>query len=164
MSDIPVATLPSEVEFILSLGILKLLIAKYQPHFGDQSSFLGAAILNFAFLMPPSGIEEVERYRAENACLIEQQARLINLDFRLANAFSLLYSFMLIRLGPTDSERSSALTEMASELLIILRAPEEICNTNDPWEFLDFVRKCALDLIGGEPNLPPDALQENMSS
>jgi hypothetical protein len=54
---------------------------------------------------------------------------------------------MFILLGPTNFERTRALSDRASDLLIELRTPEEICGTSDPWVFLAYVRKFALDLI-----------------
>ena len=150
MSSIPFGAVPSEVEFMLCLGIVKMLQAKYGPHFGDQSKYLSVGILNFALETPP-GNEEAERYCEANRCLIEQQAHAIYLDFELADAFSILFSFVLVRLGPTDPERTAELVERASALHIMLRTTKEICPTDDAITFLQFVRKYASDLIEKEP-------------
>jgi hypothetical protein len=146
MSSIPFGAVPSEVEFMLCVGIGKMLQAKYGPHFGDQSKYLSIGILNFALETPP-GNEEAERYCEANRCLIEQQAHAIHLDFELAYAFSILFSFVLVRLGPTDPGRTAELVERASALHIILRTTKEICPTDDAITFLQFVRKYASDLI-----------------
>ena len=79
--------------------------------------------------------------------MIDLEARSICYHHELSDAFSLLYSFMFILLGPTNFERTRALSDRASDLLIELRTPEEICGTSDPWVFLAYVRKFALDLI-----------------
>jgi hypothetical protein len=124
---------------MLCVGIGKMLQAKYGPHFGDQSKYLSMGILNFVLATPP-GNEEAERYCEANRCLIEQQANAIHLDFELAYAFSILFSFVLVRLGPTDPERTAELMERASALHIILRTTNEICPTDDAITFLQFVR------------------------
>ena len=149
MSEPPFGALPSDVELLLVSGIGARLIRRYQPHFGDQSKFLAAAIINSAFLLPSGETEPVQRYLSEHGCLIEQQAQLIHLDPELADAFSLLYSFMLIRLGTNGPERSFALATRAGELRLWLRTPLEICNTSDATEFLAFVHDYATNLIGG---------------
>ena len=130
---------------MLCVGIGKMLQAKYSPDFGDQSKYLSMGILNFV-LAPPEN-EEAERYREANRCLIEQQAHAIYLDFELAYAFSILLSFVLVRLGPTDPERTAGLVERASALHITLRTTKEICPTDDAIAFLQFIRKYASDLI-----------------
>ena len=83
MSSIPFGAVPSEVEFMLCVGIGKMLQAKYGPHFGDQSKYLSMGILNFVLETPP-GNEEAERYCEANRCLIGQQANAIHLDFEFA--------------------------------------------------------------------------------
>jgi hypothetical protein len=131
---------------MLCVGIGKMLQAKYGPHFGDQNKYLSIGILNFALETPP-GNEEAERYYEANRCLIEQQAHAIHLDFELAYAFSILFSFILVRLGQTDPDRTTELVERASALHIMLRTTKEICPTDDAIMFLQFVRKYASDLI-----------------
>jgi hypothetical protein len=147
MSETSLPTKPSEVEYILAHSIGKKLIERYQPEFGEQkASFLAVAILNHAFLMPTDS-QEALSFSEDNKVLIDLESRSICYHRELSDAFSLLYSFMLIILGPTNFERTRELSDRASDLLIELRTPEEICNTSDPWVFLAYVRKYALELI-----------------
>lgn len=74
MPELPFEALPSDLELLLVSGIGKRLIDRYQPYFGDQSKFLSAGIINFAFLLPSRQTEQVQRYLSENECLIKQQA------------------------------------------------------------------------------------------
>ncbi len=66
----------------------------------------------------------------------------------LAHAFGTLYAVMLIRIGPTDPERSHALTEQASELLISIRTPEELAKTDDYFDLLQNLKEY-VDLLWG---------------
>jgi hypothetical protein len=148
MSDFPVSfpSKPSDVEFIFVHGIGKILISKYHPALGEDSNLIAVAILNHLFLKAP-GNEKTEHYRSKNALLIEREARAISSDPELSYVVSVLYTFMLIGIGPTDPERSSALVERASELMIDLETPEELCPGCDFATFLSFVRNIALALI-----------------
>ncbi len=139
MSEQPLEMLPSQVEYMLAMAIGKKLIDRFSPAHGDRSNWLSAAVLNFAFMMKP-GDETGERYLSENLSTILQEMQGISQDVQLNDAFSLLYSFMLIRIGPTDFERSHGLTLRASELSIALRTPEEICGPVDSRRFLDYVQ------------------------
>jgi hypothetical protein len=138
----------TDIEHLLTIGIFKRLLNKYQPFFGDQAKFLGANILNYALLRSPEGLDAV-RYVAENSNLIEQQATMICQDDLLSHAFGTLYAVMLIRIGPTDPERSHALAERASELLISIRTPEELCRTDDYFELLRNLKEY-VDLLWGK--------------
>src|SRR5271170_3665183 len=93
-------------------------------------------------------------FREQHVELIEREAHAIYADDDLAHAFSLLYSFMLIRIGPTDSERSHALAQTAMDLNIELRTPEEFCGPCNASEFLDYVQRYATNLLGYTPAVP----------
>jgi hypothetical protein len=153
-SDFP--ALPSDVEMILTHAVGKLLIDRYSSHFGEEEAArIAVAILNLAFVMETDD-ESALRFARENQVFIEQQAQAVHLDPKISDAFSLLYSFMLVRLGPTNPERSRALSERATDLFIVLRTTEEIYPTNDAFEFLSFVRRYALELISGGRTLGPN--------
>jgi len=137
---------PAQVEYMLALGIGKRLIAKYAQSFGDGSNFLAVGVLNYSFRMETGG-EDAKQYLLRNEPLIESEANGVCLDPELEDAFSLLYSFMLIRIGPTDPVRSQALALRASELCIPLRTPEEICHSSDAFEFLSYVQRYAGELL-----------------
>jgi hypothetical protein len=125
-----------------------MLQVRNEPHFGETSKLLCSAILNFAFLQAP-GNEDAIQFLDDNQCLIEQQAQLIHNDAELAYAFSVLYSFMLVQLGPRDPDRTLALAERSTSLRIWLRTTNEIYPTNDALEFLTFVRAYAEKLLAG---------------
>jgi hypothetical protein len=131
---------PSELEYMLAMAISKRLMARFTPTHGDQSNRLAVAMLNYAFLMKP-GDEAAERYTSHSHNAVLRELEAMREDDQLYDGFSLLYSFMLIRIGPTDYERSHALTLRATELLIGLRTPEEICGPIDAQGFLDYIQK-----------------------
>lgn len=139
MSEPKLTMSPSELEYMLVMAIFKRLMSRFTPIHGDQSNRRAVAMLNHAFLMKP-GDEAAERYLAENQNAVVQEFEAIRDDLQLYDAFSLLYSFMLIRIGPTDFERSHALSLRASELYIVLRTPEEFCGPIDAQGFLDYIQ------------------------
>jgi hypothetical protein len=141
---------PSEVDLKLRLGICRLLDAKYRPHFGSQSKFLCAGIVNWVFLESPDN-EEAKKFLEINQGLVEQEAKNLHLDADLALALSVLYTFMLIRLGPKDPERSSALVERATEVNIVIHSTQELYPGADAFQFLAFVDDFADRLLGGSP-------------
>jgi hypothetical protein len=142
----------SGIENLLTVAIFKRLLIKYEPCFGDQTNLLAANILNFALVRVPEGSDAI-RYATENHALIEQQATMICRDDVLAHALGTLYAVMLIRLGPTDLERSNALTGRACELLIDIRTPEELCETEDIFDLLRNLEEYVQSLWG-EPHRP----------
>jgi hypothetical protein len=146
MSDMEFGVLPSEVNSMLRLGIFKKLHAKYKPHFEEQTKYLCASIINYALAEKASN-GEAQRYMDDNGCLITQQAVTLHNDIELAMAFSVLYSFTLVQLGPKNPERTFELAERAGRLHILLRTTDEIYPTNDAMAFLHFVRKYAEELI-----------------
>ena len=145
--------LPSQVEYVLATAIGKRLMKRYAHEFGDRSNFFAVAILNRAFLMETDARDALH-FREQHVELIEREAHAIYADDDLAHAFSLLYSFMLIRIGPTDSERSHALAQTAMDLNIELRTPEEFCGPCNASEFLDYVQRYATNLLGYTPAVP----------
>lgn len=147
--NLPSYTL-TDIEHLLTVAIFKRLLQKYEPFFGDQAKFLGASILNYALLRLPDGSDAI-RYAAENSTLIEQQAAMVCQDDLLSQAFGTLYAVMLIRIGPTDPERSHALTEQASELLISIRTPKELCMSDDYFELIQNLKEY-VDLLWGKPD------------
>jgi hypothetical protein len=140
MSEPKLTMSPSELEYMLVMAIFKRLMAKFTPTHGDESNRRAVAMLNYAFLMKP-GDEPAERYLVEHQNEVLQEFEAIRDDVQLYDAFSLLYSFMLIRIGPTDFERSHALALRASELYIVLRTPEEFCGAIDAQGFLDYIQE-----------------------
>lgn len=142
MSESRLAALASDFEYILALAVGKLLIDRFTPTLREDSNKFAVAVLNYAFLKRTDDVNAIQ-YRDDNYRLIVWAAQQISKDEELSGAFSLLYSLMLIRLGPTDFDRSHRLAERASELCIELRTPEEICNTSDPSVFLDYVQEYA---------------------
>jgi hypothetical protein len=129
----------SDIEYILAIAIGKRLIERFAPEVGDESNMLAVGVINYAFLKKP-GDANAERYRDENFNVIVQEAKAICLDAELSYAFSLLYSFMLMLIGPKDVGRSNGLLDKAIELNIELRTQKEFCNSSDPWKFLEYVK------------------------
>jgi hypothetical protein len=137
---------PSEFDAKLRIGIFRLLDAKYRPRFGDQTKFLCAGIFNYALSEPP-GNDEAEAFLRSNERLIEQEAGNLCLDQHLALALSILYTFTLIRIGPTDPERSMNIAERATRLSIAIRSTEELYPTDDAIQFLAFLDEFASKLL-----------------
>lgn len=137
---------PPEVDLKLRLGTFRLLIEKYRQDHGERAKFLCAAIMNSALVEPP-GNDEAKRYLEENHLLIEQESGKLSEDRQLSLAFSILYSFTLIRIGPKDPERSVLLTDRATELKLLLLSTNEICPTKDAAEFLAFLDRYATELL-----------------
>jgi hypothetical protein len=149
MSDSHFPALPSDIERMLAYGVGELLIDKFRSHFGEEEAGrIAVAILNSAFLMGTDD-DGALCFARDNLAFVEQQAKAVHLDPQMSDAFSLLYSFMLVRIGPTDPERSTALTSRATDLMIALRTTEEIYPTTSASEFLSYVRRYALELISG---------------
>jgi len=138
---------PSEIDLKLRLGIFRLLDKKYHHQFGNQSKFLCAGIFNWVLSEPP-GNEEAKSFSETNKYLIEREAMRLNLDPDLALAFSILYSFTLIRLGPKHPERSMEVVERATELNIVILSAKEIYPTDDAMQFLAFIDQYATNLLG----------------
>lgn len=136
---------PSEAEYMLAMAIGKKLMERFAPKHGSQSNRLAAAVLNYAFMMKP-GDEEAEQYLRENSPVILSEIDAIRDDDQLNAAFSLLYSFMLIRIGPTDFDRSHGLATRASDLNIVLRTPEEFCGPVNAMRFLAYVQEQSIRL------------------
>lgn len=148
MSPVPI---PSEVNSKLRLGILRKLRARYGPYFGEETESLCEGLISFA-LAEPATTEARASYLEAEKCLIEQQAVAFYQDPDLALAFSILYSFTLVQLGPKFPERSAQLANRAFDLHLILRTTKEICPTDDPFEFLQFVNNYAEGLLNDQPN------------
>jgi hypothetical protein len=138
--------LPSEVAFLLQLGIFKKLNNRYVPYFGNDSPLLSVAIVNFLLVEEP-GNEDALRYKTANQVLIEQQAQLVSSDPDLSFALSVLCSFTLVQLGPKHPDRSNAIESRASQAGIVLRTTNELYPTDDGLEFLKRVREYASDLL-----------------
>ncbi len=150
MPESRLAELASDFEYILAVAVGKRLIVKFTPTLRADSNRFAVAVLNYAFLMNTDDVNAI-RYRDVNYPLIVRAAQQTSKDEELSDAFSLLYSLMLARIGPTDFDRSHKLAERASELCIELRTPEEICNTSDPSAFLDYVQEYAKRLWNQGP-------------
>lgn len=88
MSDEP-SYVPSEIDLKLRLGISRLLYTKYRPHYGDQSKFLCAGIVNWVLVEPP-GNEAAQTFVETNRSLIERESMNLHLDPKLALALSSL--------------------------------------------------------------------------
>jgi hypothetical protein len=121
------------------------------PYFGEETELLCEGLISFA-LAEPAITQETASYFETEKCLIEQQAASFYQDPDLALAFSILYSFTLVQLGPKFPERSTQLANRAFDLHLILRTTKEICPTDDPFEFLQFVNNYAEDLLSDKPN------------
>jgi len=148
MSPVPI---PSEVNSKLRLGILHKLRARYGSYFGSETEHLCEGLISFA-LAEPATDQEAAAYFETESCLIEQQVASFYQDPDLALAFSILYSFTLVQLGPKSPERSEQLANRAFDLHLILRTTKEICPTDDPFEFLQFVNNYAEGLLSDKPN------------
>jgi hypothetical protein len=146
MSDDETRLVPSDVDLKLRLAIFRLLDTKYRPHFGTQSKFLCAGIFNWAFREEPVK-EDARDFLEKNKDLIVQEAMSLHLDRELNLAFSILYAFTLIRLGPKHPERSLDLVERGTELNIVILSEKEICPTDDAIQFLAFIDKYADRLL-----------------
>ncbi len=149
MPEDSLASLASDFEYLLAMAIGKRLIDKFTPTVGADSNRFAVAVLNYAFLKETEDLN-AQRYREQHHSLIVWAAQQVPNDEEMSDAFSLLYSLMLIRIGPTDFDRSHRLAERATELCIELRTPEEICGTSDPSVYLDYVRKYAQRLLNRE--------------
>jgi hypothetical protein len=138
---------PSEIDLKLRLGIFRLLNARYRPQFGDQTKFLCAGIFNWALVEPP-GNDEAKRFLEANGSLIQREAMNLAADPNLALAFSVLYTFTLILLGPNDPERTMSLADRATELRIAIRSTEDLYPGADAIQFLAFLNEYASKLLG----------------
>ena len=150
MHENRLAALASDFEYILAVAIGKQLIYRFTPTLKADSNRFAVAVLNYAFLKKTDDVDAI-RYRDDNYPLIVWAAQQISKDEELSDAFTLLYSLMLLRIGPTDFDRSHRLAERASELCIELRTPEEICNTCDSSVFMDYVQEYAQSLWSRSP-------------
>jgi hypothetical protein len=137
---------PAGIDAKLRIGIFRLLDGKYRPRFGNQSKFFCAAIFNHALSEPP-GNDEAKAFLKSNERLIEQEAGNLCLDQHMAAALSILYTFTLIRIGPTDPERSMTIVERATKLNIAIRSTEELYPTTDAIQFLAFLDEFASRLL-----------------
>ena len=137
---------PSEVDCKLRLGIFKLLTEKYKHEYGERTKFLCAAIMNSALLEPP-GNDEAQEFVDRNGSLIDKETGKLCEDQKLSLAFSILYSFTLLRIGPKDPRRSMALTERSTALSLHLLLTDEIYPTKDAFKFLSFLDNYATELL-----------------
>jgi hypothetical protein len=122
------------------------IVYAYSTAFGDQTKFLCAAILNHALVEQP-GNDEAKQFSQANSSLIEEEAQKISADPDLARAFSILYSFLLIRIGPKNPAKSTILTMQASNLDLFIRSAREICPTDNALKFLMFLDQYAESLF-----------------
>lgn len=137
---------PSEIDFKLRCGIFRLLQAKFTPVLGSESKFLTAAVFNWFFAEPP-GNEQAEKFLKFNEDQIIQKARTLHLDSDLGLALSVLYTFTLLQLGPTNPEKSMALLNRASESNIFILSPDELYPGADAIKFLAFLDEYATRLL-----------------
>jgi len=137
---------PSDVDLKLRLGLFRLLQRKYHPTIGEESKFLAAAIVNWALAEVP-GNEEAKMFSEANSSRIQEEAERIHLDIKVAGALSILYTFTLIRLGPTDPDMSLSLVERAAALHIWILSSHDVCPTHNALEFLAFVDEYANSLL-----------------
>ena len=124
-----------------------MLDTKYRPHVGNQSKFLCAGIFNWAFREAPAN-EDASNFLEKNKGLIVEEAMSLHLDRELNLAFSILYAFTLIQLGPKHPEQSLDLVERVTELNIAILSAKEICPTDDAVQFLAFIDTYANHLLG----------------
>jgi hypothetical protein len=137
---------PSDVGAMLLFGIHNKLCGKYTEHFPLVASTVASAVMSFA-LAESTGDEVIAAYVKEHQCFVEQQALLLQHDEELATAFSILYSFTLVRLGTKFPERSSQIAEKSTELGLYLRSTREIFDTEDAAAWLAFIREYARKLM-----------------
>ena len=137
---------PSEIDLKLRLGIFRLLQRKYHPLYGDQSKFLVAGIVNWALAESPDH-KEAKEYQEANARLVEEEAGKMHQDVKLAGALSVLYTFTLIWLGPTNPEKSMMLVDRATEMNILIPSARELCPTDNAIQFLSFIDEYAEHLL-----------------
>jgi hypothetical protein len=142
----------AEIDMKLRLGIFGLLVARFQPSWGDRSKLLGAAILNWALVESPTN-DEAELFFRENAEEIKQEAMNCGFDPTLSTALGFLYTLTLVRLGRKAPERSTGLADRASELGIIIPDTSDICKPRgrsvekDAKEFLRVLDEWASELL-----------------
>jgi hypothetical protein len=137
---------PSEVDLKLRLGICRLLERKYSPRFGSRSKFLTAGVVNWIMLEPP-GNDETAKFLETNETLVRREAENLHLDADVALAISVLYTFSLIWLGPTNPERSKNIVERATDLNILIQSAKELYPTDDAAQFLAFIDEYADRLL-----------------
>jgi hypothetical protein len=137
---------PTEVDLKLRLGIERLLLKKYLPLLGSQANLLAAGLVNWTLCDSPE-TSEAKMFAHTNADMIEQEATKLHQDPKLRHAFSVLYAFTLIWLGPTNPDKSARLVDRASELNILILSAKEICAAADPFQFLTFIDKYANEVL-----------------
>jgi hypothetical protein len=128
------------VDLKLRLGIGRLLQRKYLPILGNESKFLVAGLVNWALCDQPES-EEAKKFLDTNQTLIEEEAEKLHQDQAVSCALSILYTFTLIWLGPTNPDKSARLVERATELNILILSVRELGFTDDAVQFLAFIDK-----------------------